>query len=120
TREQHEQLATRFFAAVQQGDLAGLVDLLADDVVVYGDGGGKAPQWMRPVVGLDRVARLLVGMGADIREYRVTFEPHWVNGQPGALLRAPDGKVVSVFALDIVDGAVQAVRSIINPDKLRH
>lgn len=120
SREQRDQLATRFFAAVTDGDLDGLVGMLADDVVVYGDGGGKAPQWMRPVVGPDRVARLLVGMSGDLRDYQITIEPHQVNGQPGALLVTSGGELINVFSLDIADGLVQAVRSVINPDKLRH
>jgi RNA polymerase sigma-70 factor, ECF subfamily len=120
SREQRDQLATRFFAAVEDGDLDGLVGMLADDVVVYGDGGGKAPQWTRPVAGADRVARLFAGVGRDLREYELTIERHQVNGQPGGIVRAPDGQLVNVFVLDIAGGVVQTVRSVINPDKLRH
>lgn len=120
SRAQRDELAARFFAAVTDGDLEGLVGMLADDVAVYGDGGGKAPQWIKPIVGPDRVARLFVGMSQDLRDYRITIEPRQVNGQPGALLRTADGELINVFALDIVDGLVQTVRSVINPDKLRH
>ncbi|HEY8458724.1 MAG TPA: RNA polymerase sigma-70 factor [Actinopolymorphaceae bacterium] len=120
SREQRDRLAVRFFAALNEGDLDGLVGVLADDVVVYGDGGGKAPQWTRPIVGADRVARLLVGISQDLRQLNITIELHQVNGQPGAVLRAPDGKLVSVFSLDIADGVVQTIRSVINPDKLQH
>jgi RNA polymerase sigma-70 factor (ECF subfamily) len=120
SREQGEQLAERFFTAVERGDVEGLVSMLAEDVVVYGDGGGKAPQWMRPVSGADRVARLLSGVGRDITGYRLVVERHWVNGQPGAAVRTTDGQLINIFALDIADGVVQAVRSVINPDKLRH
>jgi RNA polymerase sigma-70 factor (ECF subfamily) len=120
SRKQRDELANRFFAAVQDGDLDGLVGMLADDVVVYGDGGGKAPQWARPIAGADRVARLFAGMSTDLRVHQVTLEPHQVNGQPGALVRTSDGQLINVFVLDIADGVVQAVRSVINPDKLGH
>jgi RNA polymerase sigma-70 factor (ECF subfamily) len=120
SREQRDELASRFFAAFQEGDLDSLVSMLAEDVVTYGDGGGKAPQWTRPVVGADRVARLFVGMSRELRQHEVVVEPHEVNGQPGAILRTADGHLINVFALDIADGFVQAIRSVINPDKLRH
>lgn len=120
SREHRERLAARFFAAFREGDLDSLVGMLADDVVVYGDGGGKAPQWSMPIVGADRVARLFVGMSRELRDYEVAIELHGVNGQPGAVLRTSDGKLINVFSLDIVDGVVQTVRSVINPDKLRH
>ncbi len=120
SREQRARLAERFFAAVSDGDVDDLVELLAADAVVYGDGGGKAPQWSRPIAGADRVARLLAGVGRQIRRHGGTLRMHEVNGQPGAVVRAPDGRLVNVFSIDIADGAVQTVRSVINPDKLRH
>ena len=120
SREQRTRLAERFFAAVGDGDVDGLVELLASDVVVYGDGGGKVPQWSRPIVGAERVARLFAGLGRRIGELGGRLELREVNGQPGAVVLAPDGRLVNVFALDVADGAVQTVRSVINPDKLRH
>ena len=120
SRQARDELAARFFAAVTDGEMDGLLELLAADVVVYGDGGGKAPQWAAPIVGSDRVARLLVGLGRQMREAGVRLELRQVNGQPGALARDPTGQLISVFALDISDGTVRAIRSVINPDKLRH
>lgn len=120
SRQARDELAARFFAAVSDGELDGLVEMLATDVVVYGDGGGKAPQWAAPIVGSDRVARLLVGLGRQIRAAGARVELRQVNGQPGALVRDSTGKVISVFALDIGSGLVRAIRSVINPDKLRH
>jgi RNA polymerase sigma-70 factor (ECF subfamily) len=120
SRRERERLAERFFAAVGDGDLDGLVELLAADVVVYGDGGGMSPSWPRPIVGRDRVSRLLAAAGRQIAELGVTVQLHEVNGQPGATLVDRDGLLVNVFALDIVDGVVQTIRSVINPDKLRH
>jgi RNA polymerase sigma-70 factor (ECF subfamily) len=115
-----DELAARFFGALGRGDLDGLTQLLARDVVVYGDGGGKAPQWMQPIVGKDRVARLFAGLGKAIQFFRISVHPTCINGQPGAITRDPDGNITNVFALEINDGTVQTIRSIINPEKLRH
>lgn len=120
SRKQREELAARFFAAVSRGEVDALVELLAADVEVHGDGGGKAPQWGRPIVGADRVSRLFATLGRRMAELDLRVEPHTINGQPGALVRTPAGEITNVFVLDIADGAVQTVRSVINPDKLRH
>ena len=120
SRKERDELAARFLAAVTDGDLDSLVETLAADVVVYGDGGGKAPQWTAPIVGVERVARLFAGIGRQIRELGIRVEPRRVNGQPGAIFLDPEGRLTNVWSLDIVDGAVQTVRSVINPDKLQH
>jgi RNA polymerase sigma-70 factor (ECF subfamily) len=120
SRPERDELAARFFAATSEGDLEGLVELLAADVEVYGDGGGKAPQWGRPIVGADRVARLFVTLGRQMAELGARVERHEVNGQAGAVLLDPEGQVINVFSLEIADGAIQTVRSVINPDKLHH
>ena len=120
SRRARDELAVRFFAAVSHGDLDGLVQMLASDVVVYGDGGGKAPSWGRPIVGTDRVGRLLAGMGAQFGDLGVSLQLRQVNGQPGALVLDPAGQLINVFVLEIVDGLVQTVRSVINPEKLHH
>lgn len=120
SRRDREELAARFFAAMSGGSVDELVAMLAEDVVVYGDGGGKAPQWSRPIVGPQRVARLFAGLGRQIRALGVQIELRQVNGQPGAILRDADRRLINVFVLDIADGLVQTVRSVINPDKLRH
>jgi RNA polymerase sigma-70 factor (ECF subfamily) len=120
SRWKRDELADRFFAAVSDGNLDDLVGMLADDVAVAGDGGGKVPAWTRPIVGVEHVGRLLVGLGRQIREHDGTIERREVNGQPGALIRDPDGRLVAVFSIEIVDGQVQRLRSVINPDKLHH
>ncbi|MGH3006007.1 MAG: RNA polymerase sigma-70 factor [Gaiellaceae bacterium] len=120
SRRQREELARRFFAACEEGDTEGLLRLLAADVVVYGDGGGKAPSWPRPIYGRERVARLFVGIGAQAQKLGVRSSPVEVNGQPGAVFLDPEGRLTNVISLDIADGVVQTVRSIINPEKLRH
>jgi RNA polymerase sigma-70 factor, ECF subfamily len=120
SRSKREELAARFFSAVADGDMDGLVTMLAADVVVYGDSGGVRPSWPRPIVGRDRVVRLLLGIAQQARQVGISVQPAEVNGQPGARVEDPGGRLISVFVLDIADGQVQAVRSVINPDKLRH
>jgi RNA polymerase sigma-70 factor (ECF subfamily) len=121
SKEQREELARRFFAAVQDGDLAGLEALLAHDVVLTGDGGGKAPALARRLRGRSRVARALLGwvrMGARIPG--ASIRPVEVNGTPGALLLDGEARLVAVWALDIEGGQIVGLNSIVNPDKLGH
>jgi len=120
SREQREEVARRFFDAAGGGDLAGLLQLLAPDVVMVGDGGGKAWAASRPVLGAQQVARFVLGLYRRAPKMGARLEPAWVNGQPGAVTYDADDRVINVFALDIADGQVQAIRSVINPDKLHH
>jgi RNA polymerase sigma-70 factor (ECF subfamily) len=121
SREQREELARRFFAAVREGDVGALESMLAKDVVLHGDGGGKVPALARALHGSRRVARTLGAWmraasripGADLRQVEV-------NGQPGALVLTGDGSLIGVWALDIADGQIQGIRSVVNPDKLGH
>jgi RNA polymerase sigma-70 factor (ECF subfamily) len=121
SRAARDELAHRFFAAAQEGDLAGLESLLASDVVLHGDGGGKVPALARSVSGRARVARTLRAWvrqgariaGAVVREVSV-------NGQPGAMVLDGSGRVISVMALEIADGEIRSVHSIVNPEKLGH
>jgi RNA polymerase sigma-70 factor (ECF subfamily) len=114
------QLADRFFAAVDEGDLDGLVTLLAADVGLYGDNGGMRPSWPRPVSGRDKVSRVLATVGRQIRAAGATVRQTEVNGQPGVLYEDGDGALIAVLTVDIADGQVQAVRTVLNRDKLRH
>jgi RNA polymerase sigma-70 factor (ECF subfamily) len=120
SRRKREELAARFFAAVGGEDMDGLVTMLAQDAVVYGDSGGTRPSWPRPITGRDHVGRLLAGLSAQIRQVGIEIRPAEINGQPGALFLDPEGRLVNVFVLDIADGQVQTVRSVINPAKLTH
>ncbi|KOV80507.1 RNA polymerase sigma24 factor [Streptomyces sp. NRRL WC-3618] len=119
-RQERRELATRFFDALRDGDVVGLRDLLAADVSMVGDGGGKAPQLARAVVGAENVARLLASVIPWLARVDVTFEPHEINAQPGAIFRDRDGKVLHILALDVLDGQIRTIRSVINPDKLGH
>ena len=121
SRERRDELARSFFAAAQGGEMAALESLLAEDVVLHGDGGGKVPALARSLHGRRRVAGTLLAWarqgaktaGTAIRQVEV-------NGQPGGLMLDGEGRVIGVMALDIADAQIQGVRSIVNPDKLRH
>ncbi|MGI5290561.1 RNA polymerase sigma-70 factor [Nonomuraea polychroma] len=119
-RKERQELASRFFDALREGDVAGLQNLLAADVSMVGDGGGKAPQLARAVIGAQNVAWLLASVFPQMALIGVTGEPHEVNGQPGAIFRDRDGKVLHALALDVLDGQIQTIRVVINPDKLGH
>jgi RNA polymerase sigma-70 factor (ECF subfamily) len=119
-RRRRDETARRFVDAMTAGDMDTLVGLLAHDVVVYGDGGGKAPQWSQPIAGVERVSKLLIGLRQQMAAFGVALEPHSINGQPGLIVRTTGGEVTNVFSIEIVAGQVQTIRGVINPDKLRH
>ena len=104
----------------REGDVEGLRELLAADASMVGDGGGKAPQWARAISGAENVARLLASMLPSLFRIGVEVDPHEVNGQPGAIFRYRDGKVLNTWTLDVLDGRIQTIRSVQNPDKLGH
>ncbi|MFD5031377.1 RNA polymerase sigma-70 factor [Streptomyces sp. NPDC058220] len=119
-RQERQRLAARFFDALENGDVGGLRKLLAADVQLAGDGGGKAPQLAKAVMGADNVARVLGSVFPWLMRIGVTFEPHEVNGQPGATFRDRDGKILYTLVLEVLDGRIQTIRGVINPDKLGH
>jgi hypothetical protein len=121
TREQRDELAQRFFQAAEQGDLAGLEALLAADVQLTGDGGGKAPALARSLRGRNRVARTLINWVRLVaRVPGGSVRPVEVNGGPGALFLDGQQRLISVLALDIAGGQIRSISGIVNPDKLRH
>jgi RNA polymerase sigma-70 factor (ECF subfamily) len=113
----HRQITERFLAACYSGDVHGLLELMSPDVVLTSDGGGKARAALRPVIGADKVARLLVGVAGDglgSLEVRVAS----INGQVGVVAGIPSAPAFVAIA-DVVDGLVHRVYIFLNPDKLR-
>jgi RNA polymerase sigma-70 factor, ECF subfamily len=119
-RREREKLAARFFGALREGDVDGMRELLAADASLAGDGGGKAPALARSITGTEKVARVLASVFPWLVRVDVTLEPREVNGQPGAIFRDRDNKVLFTWTLDVLDGQIQAIRSVANPDKLGH
>jgi RNA polymerase sigma-70 factor (TIGR02957 family) len=121
TREQRDELTRRFFAAAEQGDLAGLETMLAHDVELTGDGGGKVPALARSLSGRNRVARAVVNwLRRTTSVPGVSMRHVEVNGGPGALFLDPEERLIGVCALEIVAGQVTSISGIVNPDKLTH
>jgi len=119
-RREREELATRFFDALRDGDIDGLRELLAADVEMVADSGGKAPALARSVFGADNVARVLVSVFPLLVKIDARVEPRALNSQPGAIIRDRDGKVVGTLTLDMLGGHIQTIRSVANPDKFEH
>jgi RNA polymerase sigma-70 factor (ECF subfamily) len=119
-RRDRDRLAASFFEALKEGDLAGLRKLLAADVQLIADAGGKAPLWKGGFHGADNVARALSFMFTWLARIDASMEPHELNRQPGAILRDREGLVLNTWTLDILDGRIQTIRTMLNPDKLAH
>ena len=122
SQEQRDELAQRFFAAVRDGDIGALETLLADDVALTGDGGGKVPAIRHMIRGRSRVADTLRNWlrlvrqrvaGGSIREVQI-------NGAPGALLLDEQDRLLGVWSLDIAGSEIIGINSIVNPEKLAH
>jgi RNA polymerase sigma-70 factor (TIGR02957 family) len=120
SRQQQEELATRFFAAAEEGDLQGLEELLAHDVVLRGDGGGKAPALAHALHGRAKVARTLMAGLRALGRVGLILRREQVNGQPGAMVVDREGRLIAVMILDVAEGQIQGVSAVNNPDKLRH
>ena len=119
--ERQRELAGRFFDAVEEGELSGLESLLADDVVLRGDGGGKVPALARALHGRSRAARALRNWGkVGKRVLEASFDRVELNGQPGAILRLADGSVIGAIVIETDGERITAINSIVNPEKIGH
>lgn len=119
-RKDREELAGRFFDAFREGDVDALTELLAADVQMIGDSGGKAPRFQPVISGAERVAGVLAVFVPLVIRGAGVVEPRQVNGQPGAILRDREGQVLSTWTLDVRDGRLQTIHTVNNPDKLSH
>lgn len=119
-RRVRDELAARFLDALREGDIDSLQELLTADVQLIADSGGKAPRWGSGVFGATAVARLIASMVPGFLRAGGKIESHEVNGQPGAIFRDRENRVVNTWTLDILDGHIQTIRTVLNPDKLTH
>jgi RNA polymerase sigma-70 factor (ECF subfamily) len=121
SKAEREELARRFFEAAGDGDVESLVEMLAADVVAYADGGGKGFAFPKPVYGREKVVRALTAGAARGRQLGVVaIRRAEINGQPGALFLDADGVPIAAISLDIIDGQVQTMHAVSNPEKLEH
>lgn len=114
---QHEQIVQRFISAAVDGDVDGLERLLAADVTSWSDGGGRVTAARRPVVGRAKVARLFLGLGRHPRAADARLDFATINAGP-ALVVYEAGRLTAVVTVDIADGLIVGIRTILNPDKL--
>jgi RNA polymerase sigma-70 factor (ECF subfamily) len=112
TTEQQE-VVDRFFAAIRHGDLQGLLDVLAPDVVAAADGGGVVAAARRPIEGAERVARLLLAAG---RAGDIDVKDIWLNGSRGGRIQI--GDEIAAMSLSVENGRITHIYAIANPDKL--
>ena len=115
----HQQLVSAFIAAARSGDVQALMGLLADDVRVTTDGGGKVAAALNVIEGADRTARFVVGAVSKGLPEGSSVRPAQINGLPGVILYRPDGSLQTV-AFEIVDNLVRAIYTVGNPEKLAH
>lgn len=120
-REEQQRLAERFLGAARRGELSELEAMLTEDVELHGDGGGEAPALARPLFGRRRVAKALLNwLRLSQREPRFSFELATVNGGAGFVVRDDRDRVIGVVALEVAEGRIQSIRSVVNPNKLAH
>jgi RNA polymerase sigma-70 factor (TIGR02957 family) len=121
SRAEGEELTTLFLAAASGGDMTSLLERLAPDVLFYGDSGGMGEITFRaPIFGRDRVAEVIRVQVERTLQLGASLRPAWVNGQPGVLAVDADGDLIAVIAFDVLDGQIQAIRVVANPEKLSH
>jgi len=120
-RSQQREVTQRFLAAAVGGDIEGLMTVLAPDVTLLTDGGGKARAALRPITGADKVARFLAAISSQpymgMKISGMSLEAAEINGGPGTLVTA-SGQAIAVLTLTVADGRIVAIQALLNPDKL--
>jgi RNA polymerase sigma-70 factor (ECF subfamily) len=119
-RQTGKEIAEAFFAASRSGDMTALGAMLAADVSVHSDGGGKRPAALKPIIGIDAVMKVHASLVAVFKDGGSTLvRAGLINGLPGFISLEADGQIQTT-TLDIEDGRVTAIYIVRNPDKLRH
>jgi RNA polymerase sigma-70 factor (ECF subfamily) len=121
SRAEGEELTSLFLAAASGGDMTSLLERLAPDVLFYGDSGGRGETtFIAPVFGREQVAELVRVQIERTLQLGASLRPIWVIARSGLLACDADGDLIAVIAFDVLDGLVQAIRVVANPEKLRH
>jgi RNA polymerase sigma-70 factor (ECF subfamily) len=115
-----EELTARFLDAVREGEIEGLQKLLVADVQMIADTGGKVPQWGRGVIGAQKVSQIIASMIPPFLRIGGKIESQVVNGQPGAIFRDRDDRVINAWIFEVHEGRIETIRTVLNPDKLAH
>jgi len=119
--ELRDRLLARFIAAAEAGDLKELESLLAEDAALYADGGGKVTAARKPILGRARLARVFAKLERKSRPLGPFSDQHvHIGGQPAHVRCWPDGAILYVRSIDVVDGLIQTIRVVLNPEKLDH
>jgi len=119
-REQAARLTQRFTDAAGAGDMEGMLAVLAEDITLWADGGGKVPgAALRPIHGADAVARFVIGRTTQFATAERTTRPAQINGQPGFVVYA-SGRPLTALIFHVRDGRIRAIYAVGNPDKLRN
>jgi RNA polymerase sigma-70 factor (ECF subfamily) len=119
-RRAQRELAERFLIAMREGDVDRLRELLAADAQVVADSGGKAPLFGKGVFGAEKAIRFMLALWPQFESVGGSVEPREINGQPGAIFRDAEGRIMNTWSLEVLDGRIQAIRAVLNPDKLQH
>ena len=117
---QRAALAGSFLNAAERGDVDDLAQLLAADVVAYGDGAGKGHGLLEPVCGRPAVLQVFQSIIERYRALDASFERAEINGRPGMLAFDPESRLINVVVIDADHGLISDIYSVLNPDKLRH
>jgi RNA polymerase sigma-70 factor, ECF subfamily len=114
--EEHDRLARKFYQAIAEGSLEGLLEILAEDAVMYTDGGGHVSAALKPVVGGAKIARTIIALLPQLpKNFNARFAT--VNGTTG-ILTYSGRQLYSVFSMLVVDGRIEAIYMVGNPEKL--
>lgn len=122
-RDERQRLTERFIAAATSGDMQGLISMLATDITLWSDGGGKVSAAMNLIRGAQPSAALVIGLAskpAYIEYEYASIEISDINREPAVVLRNPTGGVTNVVMFEVVDGRIQQIFIVRNPDKLSH
>lgn len=118
-KDKQQKLIATFLDAVQGGDLSEIESMLAEEAILYSDGGGKVTAARKPVAGAAKIAKFLVGIQKQFPAAEWSIERKQVNGEPGMIIRR-EGELYNIWSFHIEESEIQSIYVVLNPDKLKH